>query len=71
MREYLSLLKYKLSMHWEVIETSMNEQKHLENKGKIMGTMEGGYLINGKKKKKNEWARSHQFTLIKTTLKFK
>ena len=37
-------------MHWEVIETSMNEQKHLENKGKIMGTMEGGYLINGKKK---------------------
>ena len=54
MREYLPLLKYKLSMHWEVIETSMNEQKHLENKGKIMGTMEGGYLINGKKKKKKK-----------------
>lgn len=49
MSEYLPLLKYKLSMHWEVIETIMNEQKHLENKGKIMGTMEGGYLINGKK----------------------
>lgn len=47
--EYSHLLKYKLSMHWEVIKTSMNEQKHPENKGKIMGTMEGGYLINGKK----------------------